>query len=390
LKKNLAILGSTGSIGTQALDVVRRYPDHFAVEVLTAYNNCDLLIRQAVEFIPNAVVIGNEQCYPKVAGALQNHPVKVFTGMDAMAQIVDMTEIDLVLSALVGYAGLQPTLNALKAGKHVALANKETLVIAGKLVMEEAFRNKVMVLPVDSEHSAIFQCLAGEQKLSVEKIYLTASGGPFFGKTAKELSGVTKTDALQHPNWSMGAKVTIDSATMMNKGLEVIEAHWLFNLAPGQIDVVVHTQSIVHSLVQFRDGSLKAQLGLPDMRLPILYALSYPERLASELPRFSFTEYPNLSFHPPDTTLFRCLPLAFEALKQGGNMPCVLNAANEVAVNAFLHGRIAFLRIPEVIESCMKTVSYIGNPCFEELVSTHHETLQRAGEFIQHKISNHL
>ncbi len=384
MKKKLAILGSTGSIGTQALDVVRNHPEKFGIEVLTAQGNCDLLIRQALEFIPNAVVIGNEHCYSKVAESLKNYPIKVFTGEKSIAQIVEMDEIDLVLTALVGYAGLKPTLNAIRAGKHIALANKETLVIAGNLVMAEARRKKVMILPVDSEHSAIFQCLVGEQQESVEKIYLTASGGPFFGKTMNELAGITKEAALKHPNWKMGDKITIDSASMMNKGLEVIEAHWLFNLQPEQIDVIIHPQSVIHSLVQFVDGSMKAQLGVPDMKLPILYALSYPARIESDLPRFNFADYPQMTFKTPDTKLFRSLSLAYDALRLGGNMPCILNAANEIAVKAFLNDRIGFLGIPEVIEHCLKAASFIKAPVFDDYVSSHHETMELANEFINH------
>ncbi|MEI7896411.1 MAG: 1-deoxy-D-xylulose-5-phosphate reductoisomerase [bacterium] len=385
MKKNLAILGSTGSIGTQALGVVRSHPDLFGIEVLTAQENCDLLIRQAIEFMPNAVVIGNENCYRKVADALKNYPVKVFAGPNAIAQVVEMEEIDLVLMALVGYAGLRPTLNAINAGKHIALANKEALVIAGDLVMKQARLKKVMILPVDSEHSAIFQCLAGEMPGSVEKIYLTASGGPFNGKTKEQLAGIGKEEALNHPNWKMGNKITIDSASMMNKGLEVIEARWLFNLQPGQIDVVIHPQSIVHSIVQFIDGSMKAQLGLPDMRLPILYALSFPQRIKSDFPRFNFAAYPQLSFSAPDTDVFRNLTLAYEALRQGGNMPSILNAANETAVAAFLHDRISFLGIPEVIEHCMKTGSFISNPTYDDYVGSHHEAMELAENFISHQ-----
>lgn len=384
MKKNLAILGSTGSIGTQALEVVRSHPDLFGVEVLTAQSNCDLLIGQALEFKPNAVVIGDEHCYAKVAEALKNHPIKVFAGQDSIAQIVEMEEIDMVLMALVGYAGLKPTLNAINAGKHVALANKETLVVAGDLVMAEARRKNVMILPVDSEHSAIFQCLAGEHPASVEKIYLTASGGPFHGKTREQLKGITKEAALQHPNWKMGHKITIDSASMMNKGLEVIEARWLFNVPAGQIEVLVHPQSVIHSMVQFVDGSIKAQMGLPDMKLPILYAMAYPRRIPSAMPRLNFADYPQLTFTPPDTAVFKNLSLAYEALRQGGNMPCILNAANEVAVRAFLDDRIVFMGMPEVIEHCMESVSYIGKPGLEDYVGTHQESMSRANEFINH------
>lgn len=384
MKKNLAILGSTGSIGNQALDVVRKHPDLFRVEVLTANGNADMLISQAIEFGPNAVVIGNEKSYSMVSGALKNYPVKVYAGQEAIAQIVEMEQIDLVLCAMVGYAGLKPTLNAVNAGKHVALANKETLVIAGELVMAEASRKNVMVLPVDSEHSAIFQCLAGERKGTVEKIYLTASGGPFRGKMREQLAVMTWKDALQHPNWKMGHKITIDSATLMNKGLEVIEARWLFDLLPDQIDVVIHPQSVIHSMVQFIDGSMKAQLGLPDMKLPILYALSFPQRVRSDFPRFSFADHPRLTFEVPDTELFNSLTLAYSALRQGGNMPCILNAANESAVGAFLNEQLKFLQIPEVVEHCMRTVSYVGNPRYDDYVDSHREALAYASEYILH------
>ena len=382
MKKNIAILGSTGSIGTQALEVVRSHPDLFGVEVLTAQNNCDMLIQQAVEFRPNAVVIGNQACYAKVSEALKPYSVKVFAGQDSITQIVEMEEIDLVLSALVGYAGLEPTLSAINAGKHIALANKESLVIAGDLVMAEARRKNVFILPVDSEHSAIFQCLAGELPGSVEKIYLTASGGPFRGKSRGQLVNVAKEAALQHPNWKMGHKITIDSASMMNKGLEVIEARWLFNLQPGQIDVIIHPQSIIHSIVQFIDGSMKAQMGIPDMKLPILYALAYPVRMKSELPRFSFADHAKFTFEAPDSELFRNLSLAYIALNQGGNMPCILNAANEVAVGAFLEDRISFLKMPDVIEHCMQTVQHIKKPGYQDYVASHKEALCKAKEFI--------
>ena len=382
LKKNIAILGSTGSIGTQALDVVRCHPDLFGVEVLTAQVNCDLLIRQAIEFSPNAVVIGNTDCYSKVADALKNHPLKVYAGQDSIAQIVEMEEIDLVLNALVGYAGLKPTLNAIRAGKNVALANKESLVIAGDLVMAEARRYNVLILPVDSEHSAIFQCLAGEEPGMVEKIYLTASGGPFHGKKRVHKADVTKEAALKHPKWKMGDKITIDSASMMNKGLEVIEAHWLFNLNPEQIDVIIHPQSVIHSMVQFVDGSMKAQMGLPDMKLPILYAMGFPIRIHSDFPRFNFADHPQLTFEAPDQELFRNLALAYSALRMGGNMPCFLNAANEVAVGAFLEDRIDFLGMSEIIEHCMQSVMFIKKPCYEDFVTTHMETMEKSAAFI--------
>jgi 1-deoxy-D-xylulose-5-phosphate reductoisomerase len=381
-KKHIAILGSTGSIGTQALDVIKQHPDHFVAEVLTAQSGCDLLIRQAIEFLPNAVVIGDEDSYLKVKEALEPYPVKVFAGPEAILQIVEMDTIDLVLNAIVGYAGLNPTLNSIKAGKHLALANKESLAIAGDLVMQEARRNKVMVLPVDSEHSAIFQCLIGEQKGSVEKIILTASGGPFLGKSKDQLLRVNKEEALKHPNWKMGDKITIDSASLMNKGLEVIEARWLFDITPDRIEVVIHPQSIIHSIVQFIDGSLKAQMGVPDMRLPILYALSFPERMVSDFPRFNFLDNPTLTFEAPDTGLFLNLGMAYDALRRGGNVPCVLNAANEIAVEAFLDDRISFLGMSHLIEKCIETVSYIKRPTYDDFVQTNEESRHKAMEYI--------
>ncbi len=383
MKKRIAILGSTGSIGTQALDVIRQNPGLFTPEVLTAQSNYNLLIRQAIEFRPNAVVIKRDDCYQEVAEGLRSYPIKVFSGEDSLSQIVEMNSIDLVLNALVGYAGLKPTLAAIAAGKDVALANKETLVIAGDLVMKQAIKNRVTILPVDSEHSAIFQCLTGERYNTVEKIFLTASGGPFRGKNKVHLVNVKKEAALKHPNWKMGDKITIDSASLMNKGLEVIEARWLFNLLPEQIEVVIHPQSILHSIVQFIDGSMKAQMGLPDMRVPVLYALSYPERVISEFPRFSFKDYPQLTFESPDKGIFRNLDLAYEALHKGGNMPCVLNAANEVAVQAFLEDRLAFLEMPDVIEKCLQTVPFIIQPSYEDYVDTNTDTRHRAIEFIR-------
>lgn len=382
MKRHIAILGSTGSIGTQALEVIRQHPDRFMAEVLTAQTNADLLIRQAIEFLPNAVVIGDEEFYPLVKESLKPYPVKVFAGLNAILQVVEMDTIDMVLNALVGYAGLKPTLNTISAGKHLALANKESLVIAGDLVMQESRRNKVAVLPVDSEHSAIFQCLVGEQVNSVEKLILTASGGPFLRKNKEHLQHVKKEEALNHPNWKMGDKVTIDSATLMNKGLEVIEARWLFDIHPDRIEVVIHPQSVIHSAVQFVDGSIKAQMGMPDMRLPILYALSFPERLASDFPRFSFMEHPSLTFEAPDTELFLNLGLAYEALHKGGNAPCVLNAANEVAVRAFLGNRISFLAMSHLIEKCMHSVTFIKNPSYEDFVQTNEESREKAQEFI--------
>jgi 1-deoxy-D-xylulose-5-phosphate reductoisomerase len=381
-KRSVAILGSTGSIGTQALEVIAAHPDHFAVEVLTANNNADLLITQAKKFNPNTVVISNESLYLKVKDALASTDVKVFAGENALASIVQMDSIDIVLAALVGYSGLRPTIKALEAGKPIALANKETLVVAGDLITSLARDKGVNIYPVDSEHSAIFQCLVGEFHNRIEKVVLTASGGPFRGKKRSDLATVTRAQALKHPNWSMGAKVTIDSATLMNKGLEVIEARWLFGLEPSQVDVVIHPQSIIHSFVQFEDGSMKAQLGLPDMRLPIQFALSYPTRLKSSFPRFDFAEYPSLTFEKPDTETFRNLALAFEALKRGGNMPCVLNAANEVAVQEFLKESISFLEMPEIVERCLEKIDFIAKPVFEDYVNTDKETRIRALELV--------
>lgn len=383
MHKRIAILGSTGSIGTQALEVIRKFPGHFIAEVLTAMSQYELLIRQAKEFRPNAVVIGNEKYYQKVKQALDPYDIKVFAGEESLCQIVQMDNIDLVLSALVGFAGLRPTLCAIESAKNIALANKETLVVAGDLVTRLAASKRVAILPVDSEHSAIFQCLQGEMLNPVEKIYLTASGGPFRGMSREELEHVTKKEALKHPNWKMGCKITIDSATLMNKGLEVIEAKWLFHLQPAQIEVVVHPQSIIHSVVQFRDGSMKAQMGLPDMRLPIQYALAYPERLQSDFPRFSFADYPLLSFEPPDMANFRNLALAFSALEKGGNMPCLLNAANEIAVAAFLKDKVGFLEMSDVIEQCMHHTPFIAEPGFEDYLQTDNETRIRALELIR-------
>ncbi|MGE0569110.1 MAG: 1-deoxy-D-xylulose-5-phosphate reductoisomerase [Bacteroidia bacterium] len=356
-KKRIAVLGSTGSIGKQALEVVDAIPDQLEVEVLAANNNVDLLIEQAKKYKPNAVVIVNESKFKEVSLALENEDIKVFAGSKSLIQIVEMETIDVVLAAIVGFAGLESTLNAIKHKKPIALANKETLVVAGDLVTRTAFENGVNIYPVDSEHSAIFQCLAGEFENPIEKIILTASGGPFRGMSKSELENVTKAQALKHPNWSMGSKITIDSATMMNKGLEVIEAKWLFNLRPNQIDVIVHPQSIVHSLVQFQDGSIKAQLGLPDMKLPIQYALTYPARIQNQFKRFDFTDYAQFNFEKVDTDTFRCLKLAFDALNEGDNMPCVLNAANEIAVDAFLNDKIAFHQIPDIVERTLNKVS---------------------------------
>lgn len=370
MKKHLAILGSTGSIGTQALEVVAANPDRFAVEVLTAQRNADLLIAQALQFKPNAVVIGDETQHERVKNALWDAGIKVYAGADALAQVVEMEEIDIVLTALVGFAGLRPTLAAIHAGKHIALANKETLVVAGELVTQLATTKGVNIYPVDSEHSAIFQCLVGEWHNPIEKLILTASGGPFRGKTREDLQNVTKAQALKHPNWDMGAKITIDSASLMNKGLEVIEAKWLFGVRADQIEVVVHPQSIIHSLVQFEDGSMKAQMGLPDMKLPIQYALGFPERIPANYPRFNFLDYPTLTFEQADTTTFRNLNLAFEAMHRGGNAPCVLNAANEVAVELFLNDRIGFLAMSDLVERCLQEVSYVASPTLDDLFAS--------------------
>ncbi|WP_158860480.1 1-deoxy-D-xylulose-5-phosphate reductoisomerase [Lunatibacter salilacus] len=384
-KRSVAILGSTGSIGTQTLDVIQRHPDRFQVEVLTAQNNADLLISQALQYNPNAVVIGNESLYEQVKSALAPHDIKVYAGQAAIAQVVEMDTIDVVLTALVGYAGLIPTMRAIEAGKPIALANKETLVVAGELVTALARSKGVNIYPVDSEHSAIFQCLVGEFHNPIEKIILTASGGPFRGKDTEFLRHVTKEQALKHPNWDMGAKITIDSASLMNKGLEVIEAKWLFNLTPAQIEVVVHPQSIIHSLVQFEDGSIKAQLGLPDMRIPIQFALSYPDRLFSDLPRFDFGRYPSLTFEEPDMDTFRNLKLAFSALEKGGNVPCVLNAANEIVVAAFLKDKVGFLEMSSVIEQSMDKIGFIASPSLEDLIQTDQETRLITEEIIRNK-----
>ncbi|WP_297335477.1 1-deoxy-D-xylulose-5-phosphate reductoisomerase [Algoriphagus sp.] len=383
--KRVAILGSTGSIGTQTLEVIRQHPDDFTVEVLTAQNNCDLLIAQAKEFTPNAVVIGNPENYNTVKEALIPHDIKVFAGQKALEQIVEMETIDVVLTALVGYSGLLPTLSAIKAGKQIALANKETLVVAGDLVTALAKEFGVNIYPVDSEHSAIFQCLVGEFHNRIEKIILTASGGPFRGKDREYLQSVTKVQALKHPNWDMGAKITIDSASLMNKGLEVIEAKWLFGLNTSQIDVVVHPQSIVHSLVQFEDGSLKAQLGLPDMRIPIQFALSYPHRLKSDFERFDFINYPNLTFEQPDLKTFRNLQLAFDALEKGGNAACMLNASNEVVVDAFLKDQIGFLEMSDLIAETMDRVDFVSKPTIADYIATDEQARIITKELIKRK-----
>jgi len=374
LRKNIAILGSTGSIGQQALDVVREHPDRFHPMVLTAQNNHERLIAQALEFAPDYVVIGCRGSYEIVKKALAGKHTRVFAGKNDLNEIVSLAGIDMVLVALVGYAGLKPVINAIEAGKHIALANKESLVVAGQLVNDLKQKHSVDIIPVDSEHSAIFQCLAGETNESIEKIYLTASGGPFFGKSKNFLENVTTEEALRHPNWDMGPKITIDSATLMNKGLEVIEAKWLFNLEPEQIDVIVHPQSVIHSIVQFLDGSMKAQMGLPDMKLPIQYALAYPERIKSGFPRFNFTDYPELTFGKPDRNIFRNLALAYKAMERGGNLPCIMNAANEVAVDEFLAGKIRFLQIPDLIEQSMSALGFIATPGYADLVETNRRT----------------
>jgi 1-deoxy-D-xylulose-5-phosphate reductoisomerase len=389
LKRRVAILGSTGSIGTQAIEVVQAQAQHFEVELLAAHNNAELLIKQALAVQPNAVVIGNEDKYNMVKDALLPHDIKVFAGSAALEQAVTMEGIDVVLTAMVGYAGLKPTLAAINAGKQIALANKETLVVAGELVTSLARQKGVNIFPVDSEHSAIFQCLAGEfdytinNGTAVEKIYLTASGGPFRGKKKDFLSTVKKEQALKHPNWEMGAKITIDSASLMNKGLEVIEAKWLFGLKAEQIDVIVHPQSIVHSVVQFIDGSMKAQMGLPDMKLPIQYALAYPYRLQASFPRFDFMNYPSLSFEKPDIETFRNLAIAFEAMRIGGNMPCIINAANEVVVESFLKDKIGFLAMSDVIEACMQKASFVKVPTLDDYMATDKEVRSLAYEMIK-------
>ena len=382
MKRRIAILGSTGSIGTQALEVIKQHPDKLEVEVLTAHSNAPLLIRQAIEFMPNAVVISKESMYKRVLEALDPYDIKVYSGSASIEQVVEMESIDMVLVALVGWSGLKPTLSAIKAGKPVALANKETLVVAGELVTRLAREKGVNIYPVDSEHSAIFQCLAGEFHNPVEKLILTASGGPFRGFDHSKLMQVTKDQALKHPNWNMGCKVTIDSATLMNKGLEVIEAKWLFNFDIDRIEVVVHPQSIIHSLVQFADGSIKAQLGLPDMRLPIQYALTYPDRLASQFPKFSFDQCLQFTFEKPDTRNFNCLNLAYEAMRRGGNMPCVMNAADEVAVHAFLREEISFLQIPELIEETMSKIAHVNKPSLSDYEATDAETRMLATELL--------
>lgn len=383
MKKKIAILGSTGSVGTQALQVIENHPDLFEIEVITAGSNAGLLIRQAIHFLPKHVVIADEKKYHHVAEGLSGYQISVHAGQNAIENIVKDDSIDLVLTAMVGFSGLLPTLSAIRSGKDIALANKETLVVAGSLIKQLSNEYNINIYPVDSEHSAIFQCIVGEELNPIEKIYLTASGGPFRGKTREFLKGVTSTEALKHPNWFMGNKITIDSATLMNKGLEVIEAKWLFDLQPGQIDVIVHPQSIIHSIVQFEDGSMKAQMGLPDMKLPIQYALGFPERIKSDYPRFCFSDYPNLTFETPDLKNFRNLALAYNALEKGGNSPCILNAANEIAVDAFLTGQIGFLDISDIVEKTVDTVDYKENPDYEDFIQTDTEARKIASQFVK-------
>ncbi len=381
-KKGIALLGCTGSIGTQALDVIEAYPDYFDLQVITANNNADLLIEQAKKYRPSTVVIVNEDHFEKVKDALWEDDIHVFAGKDALCQVVEYGEVDVVLTALVGYAGLQPTIKAIEAKKSIALANKETLVVAGELVTKLARENGVNIYPVDSEHSAIFQCLTGEFHNKIEKIYLTASGGPFRGWSADKLKDVKPEQALKHPNWDMGAKITIDSATLMNKGLEVIEAKWLFALEPDQIDVIVHPQSIVHSIVQFEDGSMKAQMGLPDMKLPIQYAMTYPDRFKTDFPRFNFLDYPSLTFEQPDRETFKNLNLAFKAMDEGGTSACALNAANEITVQAFLDGKIGFLDIAEINRQTMESVANIQKPAYEDYVKVDEEAREKANDLV--------
>ncbi len=382
-KKKVAIFGSTGSIGTQALEVIRENKEIFEVEVLTAHTNDEMLIAQSIEFSPNAVVIGDVSKYEKVKSALSSTNVKVFAGEKALEEVADFDSYDIMIAAIVGFAGLKPTLKAVEKGKVIALANKETLVVAGDIVMQKALENRAPIIPVDSEHSAIFQCLVGESRNPIEKIILTASGGPFLGKKPNFLVNVKRDHALQHPNWSMGAKISIDSATLMNKGLEMIEAKWLFNLNPNQIEVVIHPQSVIHSMVQFEDGSIKAQMGLPDMKLPIQYALGFPKRLQNDFPRLDFKRYPNLGFEEPDYKTFRNLGLAIDALQAGGNKACVLNAANEIAVWAFLKNRIGFLDITAVVEKTMNAVKFISKPTLQEYFDSDGEARNYAASLIK-------
>jgi 1-deoxy-D-xylulose-5-phosphate reductoisomerase len=382
-KKRVAVFGSTGSVGVQALEVIAAHPDLFSAEVLTAQHNADLLIRQALQFSPNIVVIGDESKYQQVKQALDSKPIKVFSGEKALVETASMDVYDVMMSAIVGFAGLMPTLKAIESGKAIALANKETLVVAGDIVMKKAVENRAPVIPVDSEHSAIFQCLLGETRNRIEKIILTASGGPFLGKKPNFLLNVKRDHALQHPNWNMGAKISIDSATLMNKGLEMIEAKWLFNLQPEQIQVVIHPQSIIHSMVQFEDGSIKAQMGLPDMKLPIQYALGFPLRLPNKMPRYTFNKPDKLSFEEPDVKTFRNLQLATEALKKGGNAGCVLNAANEIAVYAFLKNRIGFLDMTDLIEKTIQKIPFVEQPTLEDYFDSDGEARNFAASLIK-------
>lgn len=382
MPQRIALLGSTGSIGTQSLDVISRFPDEFEVEVLVAGNNVDLLTQQAIRFQPDAVVIGNKEHYPQLKENLKSTNIKVYTGEDALEQVVTSSSVDTVIASIVGYSGLKPTIAAIKAGKRIALANKETLVVAGEIIGRLVRESGSIIIPVDSEHSAIFQCLVGEAGNPVEKITLTASGGPFLGWSEERLKNVKPADALKHPNWDMGNKVTIDSASLMNKGLEVIEAKWLFDLAPEQISVIVHPQSIIHSFVHFADGAVKAQLGVPDMRVPILYALSYPDRLVSDLPRLKLSDYKSFTFTEPETEKFRNLNLAYKSIKKGGNMPCILNAANEIAVAAFLEGKIGFMEMPDMVEYTMENCQWSATTDLESLQLTDAEAREKAISFI--------
>lgn len=380
--KGIAILGSTGSIGTQALQVIKEAGDYFSVELLTANSNADLLIEQALAYNPNTVIIVDESKYTYVKEALSKTDVKVFAGINSVCDCVQMSTVQTVLTAMVGYAGLLPTIAAIKAGKDIALANKETLVVAGQLITQLAKQHAVNIYPVDSEHSAIFQCLVGEFHNKIEKIYLTASGGPFRGKKLSDLASVTRAQALKHPNWTMGAKITIDSATLMNKGLEVIEAKWLFALTPKEIEVIVHPQSIIHSIVQFQDGSMKAQMGLPDMKIPIQFAMTYPDRIFNDFKRFSFLDYPSFTFEKPDLETFRCLGLAFDAIDKGGNVPCALNAANEISVQAFLEDKIKFTDIARINEETMGKANFVKSPTLDDYIQTNQLARELASTFI--------
>jgi len=384
--KKIAILGSTGSIGTQTLEVIAEHPDLFTAEILTANKNVDLLIEQAKQFLPNMVIIVDESLYPKLQEALSDLPIKVFAGAKDIEDVVSMPSIDVVLTAMVGFSGLLPTINAIRHNKVIALANKETLVVAGDVIKILAEKHNASIRPVDSEHSAIFQCLVGEMNNPIEKIYLTASGGPFRNLPKEDFKNITLEQALKHPNWEMGSKITIDSATMMNKGLEAIEAKWLFDLKPEQIEIVVHPQSIVHSMVQFQDGSIKAQMGLPDMKLPIQFAMTYPERATSASPRMNFMDYPNLEFHKPDFEKFKALKLAYSAMKTSGNMPCIMNAANEIAVDAFLNRKISFVDIANIVEEAMEQGEIIKKPTIEDYLETDRQTRLLTQKIIQHKL----